>query len=175
MCVYIYIYIVLCNNCVYYIYCCSVVIVCGTYTVYIDIHKCLYISCEKKILTTQKGHGQSRWSSITCECFRTNLKIPCPLPNSLVSYYFCPLLICIYKNTLVYIYIYRYIYIYIYTYTRMCYVYVYTRITCLCIHLQREIHKYMFYMRAYIMRYIYIYMSGGHNYMLNLMQYTIHK
>ena len=120
----IYIHIILCNNCVYYIFCCSVA-VSGTYTVYIDIHICLYISCEQKTLTTEKGHGQSRWSSITCECFRTNLKIPCPLPNSLVSYYFCPLLICIYKNTLVYIYIYMYIYIHIY---------IYTYVLCICIY-----------------------------------------
>ena len=40
-----------------------------------------------KLLITRIGHGQSGWSPIGCECFRTNLNIPCPLPTSLVFRY----------------------------------------------------------------------------------------
>ena len=49
-----------------------------------------------KLLTTRTGHSQSGWSPIGCECFRTNLNIPSPLPTTLVFRIFCRLLICSY-------------------------------------------------------------------------------
>ena len=47
------------------------------------------LTCEwrTQLLSTCNGHGQSGWSPIGCECFRTNLHIPCPLPTTVVFRY----------------------------------------------------------------------------------------
>jgi hypothetical protein len=36
---------------------------------------------QTKLLVTRNGHGQSGWSPIGCEGFRTNLNIASPLPT----------------------------------------------------------------------------------------------